>query len=685
MRKGIAASTFIICALVLAGGAGADAVQDLVAGITDASPEVRTAAWQGAGPAGAAGVSALGELTGADDPEVARCAIAGLGRIAYHAGRPGADEERPAVAAALCRLLTDSHPVEARREIVYLVSLVGGADEVPAVAALLQDPELADDARMALERIPGEASADALIAAIDMVPPGMQVRLIQSLAHRQEDAAVDKLKVLVKITEQDAVRWASYDALTGLGLLPMEVMPVDPGFTREGKVRYIQGFMRAAHALEDKGERERAERTYASVCAFPASQEQASIALLGLARLGSGLLLKHAMGYLIEPGIRDVASQTLRETDYPGTDAHLLKAYPRVGPIKRAALLPILAARSTPEGSALIEEARADGHAEVRVTARALLGEKSPTEDLYEVMVQGSVWGRGDAAKAYVEAAWALQKAGDQEQAREMFERAAKAPVGAQCKLDALRGVEEIGSGDSVGFVAELEPVIKSKTDPALSLAAGRAWVAVHAALPDKQQAVDALFTIIEGKSTSPALASFAAEKLNALGVDTKAIPQRQGFITDWEVIGPFPNANGEAFGKSFNNEAKAAALGTVDEKTWKPAASDALPAVIDLTALFGETANVAAYGRATVDVPKATKAFFLIGSDDGCEFWLNGKKLHATSAPRGLRVDQDRVAAELKAGSNAVLIKVLQGGVSWEFCIRVTRPDGTPLDLSAQ
>jgi tetratricopeptide (TPR) repeat protein len=685
MRKGIAAATFIACALVLTSGAYCDAVQDLIAGITDASPEVRTAAWKGAGPAGAAAVPALAGPMASDDPEVARCAIAALDRIAYHAGRPGAGEERAAVAAELSKLLANSYPVDARREVAYLVSLVGGADEVPALATLLQNPELADDARMALERIPGPAAGKALTAALDTAPPELQIRLIQALAHRAEQGATNKLTALARESEHDEVRWASYEALTGFGLLPMEVMPADPGFSPAERARFIQGFMRAAQALEDKGESEKAERAYASVAVFPATPEQASTALLGLARLKSDMLLEHALGYLVEPGIHTTASQTLKETDLPETDALLLKAYPRTEPIKRAALLPILAARNTPDGMALVRDARTDENAEVRMTAYTLVGEDVPVGDLQQVMTRGSMWGRGTAAKAYVGAAWSLQKAGQGEQARAMFELAAKARVGAQYKLEALRGVETVASAESLPFVTELEPVMKSKTDPELALAAARAWVAVHAALPDKQQAIAALFKVIEGKDTPAPLASFATEKLSTLGVDTEAIPQRQGFITNWQILGPFPNPGGEAFGKSFFNEADAAVPEAVDQKTWKPATTDGLPAIIDLAAQFDRNVDVAAYAKATVTVPRPTKAVFLIGSDDGCEFWVNGDKLHAAGAPRGLQVDQDRVAADLKAGANTVLIKVLQGAVDWKFCVRVALPDGTPVDLSAQ
>ncbi|MBE0534438.1 MAG: SUMF1/EgtB/PvdO family nonheme iron enzyme [Phycisphaerae bacterium] len=47
------------------------------------------------------------------------------------------------------------------------------------------------------------------------------------------------------------------------------------------------------------------------------------------------------------------------------------------------------------------------------------------------------------------------------------------------------------------------------------------------------------------------------------------------------------------------------------------------------------------------------------LGSDDGIEAWLNGKKVHSKDVPRGVGPDQDRLALELKAGENHLLMKI--------------------------
>jgi hypothetical protein len=44
--------------------------------------------------------------------------------------------------------------------------------------------------------------------------------------------------------------------------------------------------------------------------------------------------------------------------------------------------------------------------------------------------------------------------------------------------------------------------------------------------------------------------------------------------------------------------------------------------------------------------------------------------------------IDQDRVPVRLKAGTNAILLKVYQNTQGWEFCVRIITPDGKPLPL---
>ena len=39
----------------------------------------------------------------------------------------------------------------------------------------------------------------------------------------------------------------------------------------------------------------------------------------------------------------------------------------------------------------------------------------------------------------------------------------------------------------------------------------------------------------------------------------------------------------------------------------------------------------------------------------------------------------------KLKAGTNKILMKVWQRAMGWEFCVRIARPDGSPVSFTQE
>jgi len=181
------------------------AVSELIEKIKDSSPDVRTKAWLGAGEVGWRAVPALAEVMRDKDIEVARAAKRGLWKIVHYAGRPGADEERRAVAAHLGGLLADDTPVPVRREVLWMLSEIGEQELVKPIAGLMSNKELREDARMVLERIPGKASVAALRAAFKTSPEDFKGNIAQSLRKRGKKVRGYKCVKLVP-TKQTAVK-----------------------------------------------------------------------------------------------------------------------------------------------------------------------------------------------------------------------------------------------------------------------------------------------------------------------------------------------------------------------------------------------------------------------------------------------------------------------------------------------
>ncbi len=122
------------------------------------------------------------------DVEAARAARRALRKIIRGAGRPGAEEERKAVCGQLMAMLKLGQPAAACREALWMLSEIGGDESAGAIAALLASPEWREDARQALERIPGKKSLAALKEAFEKLAD-FKIPLAQSLRARGAPAA----------------------------------------------------------------------------------------------------------------------------------------------------------------------------------------------------------------------------------------------------------------------------------------------------------------------------------------------------------------------------------------------------------------------------------------------------------------------------------------------------------------
>jgi hypothetical protein len=161
-------------------------VDALIAKIKDRNDKVRAEGWSSAGKVGATAVKPLAAVmtSGEVDMEVARAARHALWRIVHSASRPSSEKECEEVLQELQGLLADAWPEALRREVLWMLSEIGNAGSVADVAVCLKSSELAEAARCALERIPGEESLAALKEALMTVPEKYRNNVAQSLRAR---------------------------------------------------------------------------------------------------------------------------------------------------------------------------------------------------------------------------------------------------------------------------------------------------------------------------------------------------------------------------------------------------------------------------------------------------------------------------------------------------------------------
>lgn len=140
-------------------------------------------------------VPALAQALLDGDGEKARAARRALEALIHHAGRPGAaDDARAAETALLGQLNHES--VVVRRAVLWLLSEIGGDASVEPMAKLLADSAVREDARCALQRIPGKRSLQALKTAMHTLPEDVAFAMAESLRKRGEHIAAYPSKKL---------------------------------------------------------------------------------------------------------------------------------------------------------------------------------------------------------------------------------------------------------------------------------------------------------------------------------------------------------------------------------------------------------------------------------------------------------------------------------------------------------
>jgi HEAT repeat protein len=177
----------------------------LIKNIQSKDDAVRAAARDGAGPVGAEAVLPLAKIAAGSELEIARAANRAIQNIVYFAGRPGAKDEAKAVAGELLKLLGTDQPLQLRRDVLWMTWQIAGEEAVEPVAALLADAELREDARMALERLPGEKATAALKKALAAATDAEKPALAHSLRVRGvQTPGVPDLRL--KPTKQTSVK-----------------------------------------------------------------------------------------------------------------------------------------------------------------------------------------------------------------------------------------------------------------------------------------------------------------------------------------------------------------------------------------------------------------------------------------------------------------------------------------------
>lgn len=163
------------------------------------------------------------------------------------------------------------------------------------------------------------------------------------------------------------------------------------------------------------------------------------------------------------------------------------------------------------------------------------------------------------------------------------------------------------------------------------------------------------------------------------------------GFVTEWQLLGPFDNKDEGGFDVAYPPEEQvnlqASYEGQLDEVTWQQAETEDDYGLVDLNAEVAHHKGAIQYAFTEVESDTEQPVEFRLATPNAWKLWLNGELLFEREEyHRGTFFDQYRIPAKLNAGKNRILLKVCQNEQKdswaqvWQYQFRVCDPNGMAL-----
>ena len=161
-------------------------INDLLAHIRSMDGKMRAKAQRTAGPVGAAAIAPLAEIAASSAmDDVVKAARGAIEAITHYAARPGAQTEANAVSVEILKVVQSSPSRQVRVDMLHLLGYIAMEPQtINSLAQCLKEASIRDEARMALEQIPGSASTNALRKAVKDAVPDFRPHLEHSLRNR---------------------------------------------------------------------------------------------------------------------------------------------------------------------------------------------------------------------------------------------------------------------------------------------------------------------------------------------------------------------------------------------------------------------------------------------------------------------------------------------------------------------
>jgi HEAT repeat protein len=301
-----------------------------------------------------------------------------LEKIAFRAGRPGADADRLACAKVIAAKLGAAGGSLGRIWLLKQLERIGRAESVPAIVAMLddQDAQVRDSARRALQKNPAPEANTALQQALAAATaPAWQAAIINALANRNDPA---NLTLLIKgaASADDGVRIGAVIGLAKLGD-KSAVAPIAAARSLGSPVAQRMAtdcYLRLAETMAAKGDKASALKIYQAMLTSEGHLKCAGI--IGIGRAGTSANLPALLDAAADPDakVRGACVEALSLLEGATVGSAIASKVGAAKPEAKVALLQALARRGEKGAVAVFTTAVSDPEETVQVAALSGLG-----------------------------------------------------------------------------------------------------------------------------------------------------------------------------------------------------------------------------------------------------------------------------------------------------------------------
>ena len=608
-------------------------------------------------------------------------------------GQAGFEHQRVEMTGGIMSLLSADQPEVMKLRALRLLPIVipDGYDLSP-MAALLDDEKLREKALTALEETRTHAAAVVIADQLVRADPRFQCALLDSLAQLKDRKTLPTIESAARSPDAHVRAAALYALSWGGSTHPDYIKLADrivASADAETRAAALDAQFRMINAIgEVAKQRTDAQSLWLGMLKRP-DAVITNAALAGLSRCGDGSSVAPMLAAIkdAEPRTWSIGIASIGAMGGADIARAIVDAYSQQPAATQLALIPILGARHDAGALDVLRSAAESSDLAMRVAGlRAVADAGLPQGG--EILARAAESGNRDlqalARRAMVTLAANLRVRGLKQEAGRLYARAFALTA------DDKELCREVAEGVTLCPVAEAYEAAKAgATRQELKDLSARMLLAVGAALKAANQNEKALelYKLVRDSKPSTEVVQDLARQMSELdpGLDLRGL---LGTITQWWVVGPFElGEHHEGWSRDYIGEESVSLAGRYmsgkSRVAWKPSTSREVNGKIDLRKTIASQEHAIGYAYTQISVPEATDALLLLGVDDSEKVWVNGQKVFELFTPRGLQCDQDKIPIKLKAGTNTILLKIWQHTQGWEFCARLSLPDGHPLSFT--